>query len=247
MLNKDLVVIGGGAAGLVAAGFAARRGLGVTVLERNDRIGRKLMITGKGRCNVTNACSDISELISNVPVNGRFMFGAFSRFMPYDVMDFFEELGVPLKIERGNRVFPESDKAVDIVDALRRFVLSSGAEIIKFTAVKTEKQADGLFKITDENGETVLARNVLIATGGMSYPQTGSTGDGYTFAESFGHTVVEPKPSLVPLNVHEGWCSALQGLSLRNVAVSVYDNFKFREVYNDFGEMLFTHFGVSAP
>lgn len=246
-LNRDVAVIGAGPAGMLAAGIAAERGLSVAVLEKNEKVGRKLMITGKGRCNVTNACSDISELISNVPVNGRFMFGAFSRFMPYDVMDFFEERGVPLKIERGNRVFPVSDKAVDIVDAMRAFVLKSGAEILNFTVTDVRKNPDGVFEIKGEGCESVFAKNVIIASGGKSYPQTGSTGDGYAFAESFGHTISPLKPSLVPLTVHEGWCSALQGLSLRNVAVSVYDNFKFRKIYEDFGEMLFTHFGVSGP
>lgn len=245
-MNDIAAVIGGGPAGMIAAAYAADSHENVILFERNEKVGRKLMITGKGRCNVTNACGEISEIISNIPVNGRFMFGALSRLMPYDVMDMFEELGVPLKIERGNRVFPVSDKASDIVDALRSFVLSKGVKIIN-ERILTVTFDDGEFSLYSERGEKFTAAKVILATGGVSYPQTGSTGDGYEIAKSFGHTIIEPKPSLVPLVVHEGWCSDLQGLSLRNSLVTVYDNKKFREIFSGLGEMLFTHYGVSGP
>lgn len=245
---KKILVIGGGAAGLTAAGFAAKRGLDVTVLERNSRPARKLMITGKGRCNVTNACTLINELMDAVPVNNRFLYGAFSRFMPADTMDLFEEMGVALKIERGNRVFPESDKAVDIVDALVKFAKTGGAKIITDTRVSSLVAENGkITGVVTENGTVIAADAVVIATGGKSYPLTGSTGDGYALAESVGHTVTPPKGSLVPLETEDEWCRDCTGLSLKNVSLSVYDKEKFREVYSDFGEMLFTHFGVSGP
>ncbi len=245
---SKIIIIGGGAAGLIAAGFAAKNSNDVTVLERNARPARKVMITGKGRCNVTNACTLINELMDNIPVNNRFLYSAFSRFMPYDTMDLFEELGVKLKIERGNRVFPESDKAVDIVDALVKFAKSNGAKMITGVRVSELLISDGAVTgVRDENGKEYYADKVLIATGGKSYPLTGSTGDGYTLAESAGHTITEPRPSLIPLETEENWCMRAQGLSLKNVAVSVYDKRKYKEVYSDFGEMLFTHFGVSGP
>lgn len=246
-MNK-VIVIGGGASGLTAAGFAARRGNDVTVLERNERPARKLMITGKGRCNVTNACTLINELMDAVPVNNRFLYGAFSRFMPADTIDMFEELGVRLKIERGNRVFPESDKAVDIVDALVKFAKSGGAKIKTDTRVSSLIIEDGAVKgVITEKGEKLYADAVIVATGGKSYPVTGSTGDGYALARSAGHTITPPKGSLVPLETEDGWCKDCTGLSLKNVSLSVYDKEKFKEVYSDFGEMLFTHFGVSGP
>lgn len=245
---KKVIIIGGGAAGLTAAGFAAERGLDVTVLERNARPARKLMITGKGRCNVTNACALINELMDAVPVNNRFLYGAFSRFMPTDTIDLFEGLGVPLKIERGNRVFPESDKAVDIVDALVKFAKTSGAKIRTDTRVSSLITEDGAVKgVVTESGERIFCDAVTVATGGKSYPLTGSTGDGYTLAESVGHTVTPPKGSLVPLETEDSWCRECTGLSLKNVSLTVYDKQKYKEVYSDFGEMLFTHFGVSGP
>lgn len=243
----DLIVIGGGAAGLMAAGTAAQRGLSVTLIERNDKLARKVAITGKGRCNVTNNCPLLNELISNVPVNGRFLYGAFSRFGTDDTIDFFENLGVPLKIERGNRVFPVSDRALDIVDALNKFITVNGVKR-KQGRVTELIIEDGAVKgcVTDD-GRRFFADNVLIATGGLSYPGTGSTGDGYELAKQAGHTITELKPSLVPLECHEGWCTDAQGLSLRNVEISVEDTKTYKEVYKDFGEMLFTHFGVSGP
>lgn len=243
----DLIVIGGGAAGLMAAGTAAKRGLKVTLIERNEKLARKVGITGKGRCNVTNSCPLLNELISNVPVNGRFLYGAFSRFGTDDTIDFFEEMGVPLKIERGNRVFPASDKALDIVDALNRYITVNGVK--RKTGRVTELIVeDGVVKgCKTEDGREFFADNVLIATGGMSYPATGSTGDGYALAKQVGHTITELKPSLVPLECHEGWCTDAQGLSLRNVEIRVEDTKTYKDVYKDFGEMLFTHFGVSGP
>lgn len=243
----DVIVIGGGAAGLMAAGTAAKRGLSVTLFERNDKLARKVAITGKGRCNVTNACPLLNDLISNVPVNGRFLYGAFSRFGTDDTMDFFEEMGVPLKIERGNRVFPVSDKALDIVDALNKYITVNGVKR-KQGRVTELIYEDGRVKgCVTEDGKKLYADNIIIATGGLSYPVTGSTGDGYKLAQSVGHTVTDLKPSLVPLECHEGWCTDAQGLSLRNVEIRVEDTKNYKEVYKDFGEMLFTHFGVSGP
>lgn len=247
MLNKKVIVVGGGAAGLMASGALASDGFDVILAERNDRPGRKLMITGKGRCNVTNNCTMINELVENVPTNGRFLHSAFSAFMPYDTMDFFESRGVELKIERGERVFPASDKAVDIVDALTSFSKDSGARQIKARVNKLIIEDGQVKGVETEDGEKLFGDAVVVATGGVSYPLTGSTGDGYELARQAGHTVIAPKPSLVPLVCHEGFCSDLQGLSLRNVAISVIDSEKYKEVYRDFGEMLFTHFGVSGP
>lgn len=246
-MTDEIVIIGAGAAGMMAAVQAARLGKSVTLLERNDRPGRKIIITGKGRCNVTNAVSLLNELIAAVPVNGRFLYSAFSSFMPQDTMDFFEDEGVPLKIERGNRVFPVSDSSKDIVDALYNAAKRAGVKFKKGRAVDLKIENGAVTGVVTEDGETIPAARVLIATGGKSYPGTGSTGDGYVLAQKAGHTVTELKPSLVPLEAHEGFCSQLQGLSLRNVAIRVEDTKKYRTVYEDFGEMLFTHFGVSGP
>ena len=242
-----VLVIGGGAAGLLAAGTAAKRGCDVCILERNERPARKVMITGKGRCNLTNHCTLINELVSQVPTNGRFLHGAFSRFMPQDIMELVEAQGVELKIERGNRVFPVSDKAVDVVDALVRYVTENGAKIRQGRAVELLLEDGAVRGVKTEDGALLEADRVIVATGGVSYPLTGSTGDGYTLAKQAGHTIADPKPSLVPLVCHEGFCSDLQGLSLRNVAITVRDKTNYKEVYTNFGEMLFTHFGVSGP
>lgn len=243
----DLIVIGGGAAGLMAAGTAAKRGLSVTLIERNDKLARKVAITGKGRCNVTNSCPLLNDLISNVPVNGRFLYGAFSRFTTDDTIDFFEGLGVPLKIERGNRVFPVSDRALDIVDALNKFITVNGVKRKQGRVTELIIENGAVKGCVTDDGRKFFAENVLIATGGISYPATGSTGDGYTLAKQAGHTINDLKPSLVPLECHEGWCTDAQGLSLRNVEIRVEDTKTYKEVYKDFGEMLFTHFGVSGP
>lgn len=247
-MSHRILIVGAGAAGLLAAGTASGLGKDVVILERNERPARKVMITGKGRCNVTNNCKELNELISNVPVNGRFLYSAFSNFMPSDTIDLVEDMGVTLKCERGNRVFPVSDKAVDIVDALTHYGTDDGAEIINGRAKELIIENGELKGVRTFDGEEIFADSVIVATGGMSYPQTGSTGDGYELARQAGHTIVEPKPSLVPLTAHEGFCSELMGLSLRNVGMKVVDTKKNNKVvYEDFGEMLFTHFGVSGP
>ena len=246
-MSKKIIVVGAGAAGLMAAGVAGEAGADVLVIERNDKVARKVMITGKGRCNVTNNCTMVNELIGAVPTNGRFLYGAFSKFMPMDTMEFFEDMGVALKVERGNRVFPESDKAVDIVDALNAFCQDSGAKRIKGRVTELVINDGEVRGVKLESGEEYEADSVIVATGGVSYPLTGSTGDGYTLAKQAGHTVTDLKPSLVPLVCHEGFCMDLQGLSLRNIEITVMDSEKYKEVYKDFGEMLFTHYGVSGP
>ena len=231
----------------MAAGTVSMTGKSVTVLERNDRPARKVMITGKGRCNVTNNCTELDKLIENVPQNGRFLYSAFSNFMPSDTMELFEDMGVPLKTERGGRVFPVSDKAVDIVDALVSFATDDGAQIVKGRAKELIIENGTVKGAVTYDGEKIFAEKVLIATGGKSYPATGSTGDGYELAKQAGHTVTELKPSLVSLVCHEGFCTDLQGLALKNVSMSVIDSVTNKEIYKDFGEMLFTHFGVSGP
>ena len=246
---KKIIIIGGGAAGLTAAygaNLKYKGGAEITVLEKNERPGRKLMITGKGRCNVTNNC-DIDTLISNVPKNGRFLYSAFSGFTPKDVAAFFESLGVPLKTERGNRVFPVSDKAADIVDALVNAAKRGGAKIINAAAEKILAENGAVTGVLLKGGEVLPADGVILATGGMSYPLTGSTGDGYKMAAALGHTVTELKPSLIPLTVHEGFVNRLSGLSLKNVTLSVYEEGKKKPVFRELGEMLFTHFGISGP
>ena len=246
-MSNKIIVIGAGAAGTMAAGVAAENGADVLLIERNEKIARKVMITGKGRCNVTNTVDDVQSFIQNIPGNGRFLYGAFSSFDNRDVMDFFEDYGVELKVERGNRVFPVSDKAVDIVDALNRYISDSGVKrkTERVTSLITENgEAKG---VETESGNSYYADSVIIATGGLSYPRTGSSGDGYKLAKSVGHTVTELKPSLSALVCREGLCSECMGLSLKNVAIKVYDTKKKKEIYDDFGEMLFTHFGVSGP
>lgn len=227
----------------MAAVHAARYGKSVTLFERNDRLGRKLRITGKGRCNVTND-SPADEHMKNIPVNPRFMYSAFSMFGAEETKSFFEELGVPLKTERGNRVFPVSDNAEDIVQAFSRELKRLGVKVIN-RRVTSLIIADGECLGVRAGGEEFRSSSVLIACGGRSYPNTGSTGDGYTLAESAGHTVTELKPSLVPLVSPDRYCAEMMGLSLRNVTLSLYDGDK--KIYSELGEMLFTHFGVSGP
>lgn len=232
----------------MAACAAAEKygGRAVTVIEKNRRPGRKLMITGKGRCNVTNNC-DRDTLISNVPANGRFLFSAFSDFGTADTMEFFEKRGVPLKTERGNRVFPVSDKASDIVDALVNAVRKSGVKILTAEAEEILTENFSVTGVRTRDGEILEADSVILATGGMSYPVTGSTGDGYKMAGRLGHTVTPLKASLVPLNVKQGFCSRLSGLSLKNVTLTVYESGRKKPVFSELGEMLFTHFGISGP
>lgn len=244
--KKKTVIIGGGAAGLLCAGFAVQKGLDVTVLDRNKRPARKLLITGKGRCNVTNACS-IDEVLENIPGNPRFLYGALHAFSPQDTMDFFESCGVLLKVERGKRVFPVSDQAKDIVDALVGFAKESGSKIRTEMRVKKILTADGAVSaVLCENGETIPADAVVIATGGRSYPLTGSSGDGYRLAKELGHEITPQRASLVPVCCKEKWCADLMGLSLKNVTLSL-KNKQGKVLFSEIGEMLFTHFGVSGP
>ena len=239
----DTIIIGGGAAGCFAAVHAARYGKSVLLFEKNERLGRKLRITGKGRCNVTNN-SSAEEHMRNIPVNPRFMYSSFAGFDAECTMRFFEELGVPLKTERGNRVFPVSDKADDIADALGREMKALGVEVInrRVTRILTE---NGAVCGVSAGGAEYRSHSVLIACGGRSYPATGSTGDGYTLARTLGHTVTELKPSLVPLTSPDKYCAEMMGLSLRNVTLNLMDGNKC--IYSELGEMLFTHFGVSGP
>ncbi len=241
---KNIVVIGGGAAGLMAAVSAAQCGAAVTVIEKNERPARKLMITGKGRCNVTNDCEN-DVLIKNIPRNGRFLYSAFSHFSADDTKSFFEHSGVRLKTERGNRVFPVSDRAVDIVDALVMRA-KKGAEIVNETVKKVVKTDSG-FAVLTVSGKSYFCDSVIVATGGKSYPITGSTGDGYIIARDFGHNVTALTASLCGLDCHEGYCSRLAGLSLKNVTLSLFEGGKKKAVYSEMGEMLFTHTGISGP
>ena len=241
-----VIVIGGGAAGMMAAIIAARNGKEVTVLEQNEKLGKKLFITGKGRCNFTNAC-DIEDLFGNVISNPKFMYSAFYTFSNDMVMDFFEELGMLYKVERGNRVFPVSDHSSDVIKALEKEMRRLGVVICLNTKVKSliiEKNICKGVELVNKK-EKIYADSVIITTGGVSYPRTGACKDGYIFAKQAGHTIVAPSPSLVPIELEEDCCKDLMGISLKNVSATIYaDN---KKVYSDFGEMLFTHFGVSGP
>ena len=243
-MNFDGIIIGGGPAGMFAAITAAEQGKKVLLLERNDRLGKKLLITGKGRCNVTNDCS-AEDILKNVPRNGKFLFSAMNAFPPQRIMDFFNDNGCELKTERGNRVFPVSDRSQSVLECLQKVMRNKGV------TVKTARVRELLV----ENGQVVGVRTdrdeirsswVILATGGVSYPATGSTGDGYAMAKAVGHAIVEPQGSLVPLETAGNDCQDMQGLSLRNVGVKLL-NAKGKVLYKDFGELLFTHFGVSGP
>ena len=243
---KKVVVIGAGAAGMMAAATAANRGLDVTLIERNHRVGRKILITGKGRCNITNDC-DIEELIENVPTNGKFLYSAFYTFTNTDVIDMFNKLGVETKTERGKRVFPVSDKAHDIANALEKMVKSQKVKILLNSKVdKIVAKENKIEKVILDNKKEILCDSVIVATGGLSYPLTGSTGDGYKFAKSFGHKVVDTKPSLIGMEVQEEFVKEIGKLSLRNIAISVY-NSKNKKIYDDFGELEFTKYGIDGP
>ena len=241
----SVIVVGGGAAGMMAAVTAARNGADVILFEKNEKLGRKLRITGKGRCNVTNDC-DKNEFLQNVSGNSKFLFAAISRFSTADTKQFFEDCGVPLKVERGKRVFPVSDKAQDIVSAMERACIESGVTIIN-KRVESVIIEDGRACGVVAGGERYLSKTTIICTGGMSYPKTGSSGDGYRFARKAGHTVTEIRPSLVPLVASGKLCAHLQGLSLKNIGFKVREDESGKNVYEDFGEMMFTHFGVTGP
>ena len=245
MDKKRVAVIGGGAAGMMAAQKAALCGADVTLFERNDRLGKKLRITGKGRCNVTNDCPT-NEFLTNVPTNPRFLYAALNRFSTSDTMDFFEGCGVPLKVERGKRVFPVSDKAADIVSAMQERCRDCDVEIVhnKITSLDI---AEGRVLAVIAGEKRYPCDSVIVCTGGKSYPGTGSDGDGYRFARAAGHTVTELRPSLVPIVAGGRLCQSMQGLSLKNVALKIVRRDNGKVAYEDFGEMMFTHFGMTGP
>lgn len=238
------MIIGGGAAGMMAAIFAAEQGSRVTILERNDRLGKKLLITGKGRCNVTNDCN-AEDVLVNTPRNSRFLYSAMAAFPPKDVMAFFEKLGCELKVERGNRVFPVTDKSYSVLDALKGELRRRNIRIVTARVQQILTEDGAVRGVTTDAGEYLSGR-VILATGGASYPLTGSTGDGYRMASALGHTIIPAEGSLVPLEAAGRDCQDMQGLSLRNVSVKLVDQ-KGKAVYKDFGELLFTHFGLSGP
>ena len=242
---KHIVVIGGGAAGLMAAIQAAEQGAKVTILEKMNRVGKKMLITGKGRCNITNS-ADIPTLIKNMTGNGQFLYSAINNYSNTDVVEFFNGFGLPTKVERGGRIFPESDKAADVVGTMVRALHRLNVEIITEQAVgRINVENKKVTGVTSTSGVCYNADAVILATGGASYPGTGSTGDGYAIAAQLGHSIVPIKPSLVPLEVEEDWIKDVQGLSLRNVCATVY--VEDTKVGEEFGEMLFTHFGLSGP
>ena len=243
LLSADAVVIGGGAAGMMCSAVAAERGLDVILLEPNRILGRKRRITGKGRCNVTNNC-DIREFLNNIPGDGRFLYSALNRLSPRDTMELFESLGLHLKTERGNRVFPVSDNANDVAGTLQRYMNRAGVRVIHSSAKHIITEADTVTGVETCDG-VIECRAAVICTGGLSYPLTGSRGAGYKMAQELGHTVTPTRPSLVPLESDDDYCAEMQGFSLKNVTLSAYEDDKL--IYKELGEMLFTHFGVSGP
>ena len=243
-MTHDLIVVGGGPAGMFAAITAARNGAKVLLLEKNDRLGKKLLITGKGRCNVTNDCP-AEEVLRNTPRNGRFLYSAMTAFPPESTKQFFENQGCPLKTERGNRVFPQSDRSASILDSLKKALTDQGVTV-KTGRVRQILTLEGAVSGVRTDGDEYTAPSVILATGGASYPATGSTGDGYAMAQNLGHRVIPAQGSLVPLETAGEDCRRMQGLSLRNVGVRLLDA-RGKVLYRDFGELLFTHFGVSGP
>jgi len=245
-MGKKVVVVGGGPAGILAAGKAAEHGKDVILLEKNDRLGKKILISGKGRCNITNN-TDIEGLIENIPGNGNFLYSAFYTFSNTDLLDFLHSYGLETKVERGGRVFPVSDRSKDVVDTLLKYLKDTGVKILYNSPVSDVIAEKGVVKgVLLKDGRKLECDSVILATGGASYKGTGSTGDGYKIAKRLGHSIVKLRPSLVPLIVSEKWISELQGLSLKNVAITLI-NERGKKVYSDFGEMLFTHYGVSGP
>ena len=242
----DVIIIGGGAAGLCCAGFAAGRGLSVLVAERRERPARKILVTGKGRCNLTNNCSP-EEVLRNVCGNPKFLYSALAAFGPADTMALFQGLGVPLKTERGNRVFPVSDSARDIADALVRFARQSGADIVQAKAEDILLESGAAVGIRCEDGKIYRGKSVVLAAGGMSYPATGSDGSGFRLAEGAGHTIIPPRGSLVPIDCKEDCCGQMAGLSLKNVTLTLWEEGRKKPLFRELGELLFTHRGVSGP
>lgn len=242
----DAIVVGGGAAGLMAASTAALYGKKILILDRNERLGRKLLITGKGRCNVTNDC-DANEFIENIPTNSKFLYSAIHQFSTEDTKNFFERHEVPLKTERGKRVFPVSDRAADICDALIKSCKDANVIVKKDRIVSLLTEEQQIKGVVGESGEKYFSNAIVLATGGMSYPLTGSSGDGYNLAQSVGHTIKEIHPSLVPIVSKNQDCADMQGLSLKNVTLKLIDSYKNKIIFEELGEMLFTHYGVSGP
>lgn len=242
---NNVIVVGGGAAGMIAAVFAARNGKKVTLIEQNEKLGKKLFITGKGRCNFTNAC-EIEDLFQSVVSNPKFLYSSFYSFSNDMVMDFFEGIGLPYKVERGNRVFPVSDHSSDVIKVLEKEMRKNGVEILLNTKVLSLIIENNTCKgVNIKGGKTIYSDSVIVATGGVSYPRTGACGDGYKFAKTAGHSIIEAKPSLVPFELLDSCCKELMGIALKNVSATIYADGK--KIYSDFGEMLFTHFGVSGP
>lgn len=244
--QKKVLIVGAGAAGLMAGAIASQNGNNVILLEKNNTVGKKLKITGKGRCNLTNNCSN-DEFLKNIINNRKFLFSTISKFSPQDTIDFFEKNGLKLKTERGNRVFPVSDKAQDVVDTFKKILKKNNCKILYQKVKDLLVENSTCTGVICENDEIIKADSVILATGGVSYPLTGSTGDGLKFAAKLGHTIKPLKPSLVPLVCKQNFCKELQGLTLKNVSIKVFENSKNKEIYKDFGEMIFTHFGISGP
>lgn len=244
-MNNRIIVIGGGASGMMAAGTAAECGKNVMLIEQNKVLGKKLLITGKGRCNITNACDEVEDLLCNVVTNKRFLYSAFYTFDNHSTIDFFENHGVKTKVERGARVFPVSDKSSDVAAALRRYMTDNNVEIVTDRVDEICAEDGAITGVMCKRRGFVPCAAVILATGGISYPVTGSTGDGYTFAENLGHTITPLRPSLVPVTVAQS-VEELSGLSLKNIAIDV-KNSKGKSIYCDFGEMMFAHFGLTGP
>lgn len=242
---KKVIVVGGGAAGMIASIKAAERGNEVILIEKNEKLGKKIYITGKGRCNVTTN-KEIDEIITNIKGNGNFMYSALYTFSNIDLMKMIEHKGIKLKVERGDRVFPMSDKSSDIIKCFERYMNENNVKVIFNTSVIDIISENNIIKgVKTSEGNTILCDAVILATGGKSYPYTGSTGDGYRLAKKLGHTITEIKPSLIPLVTKEPWVKDLMGLSLKNI--ELYVKYRGKQIYRDFGEMLFTHFGISGP
>ena len=243
-MENNVIVIGGGAAGMMAAYAAARRGLQVTLAEKNEKVGKKLFITGKGRCNITNDC-DTSDFFMNVSRNSKFLMSAVYAFPNTALIDLLEENGLRTKVERGGRVFPASDRANDVIRTLEKMLRDAGVKRALHADVEKISKPEDVFYVYLKNGDMMQANALILATGGKSYPLTGSTGDGYRFAQAFGHNVVKPVPALVPLEDAHGICPKMQGLALKNIGFTLFQNGK--QVYGEQGELLFTHFGISGP